>query len=139
MSFGGKNWTISPADFQLTKLVGNQCLGAFFEISTGSSAPSWIVGDTFLKNVYSVFRYDPLSIGFAQLSGTALAENGSDGEAPTATIGSVATTVSATATGSSPTKFQSAAGGTVSNHASAKVLIPMAAIWTAGLAAGYLF
>ena len=48
MSFGGKNWTISPADFQLTKLVGNQCLGAFFEISTGTSAPSWIVGDTFL-------------------------------------------------------------------------------------------
>ena len=48
MSFGGKNWTISPADFQLSKLTKTQCLGAFFEIATGSSAPAWIVGDTFL-------------------------------------------------------------------------------------------
>ncbi|KAF8801329.1 aspartic peptidase A1 [Phlegmacium glaucopus] len=130
MSFGGKNWTISPADFQLSKLTRTQCLGAFFELTTGSSAPSWIVGDTFLKNVYSVFRYDPLSIGFAQLSDTALAENGSDGEAPTPTIGSAAATVSATAPRSNPTKLR--------NHASAQTLIPMAAIWTASVAAGYM-
>jgi cathepsin D len=48
MSFGGKNWTIDPADFRLSKLSATQCLGAFFELATGSSAPSWIVGDTFL-------------------------------------------------------------------------------------------
>jgi hypothetical protein len=48
MSFGGKNWTIDPADFRLQKLSSTECLGAFFEIDTGSSAPAWIVGDTFL-------------------------------------------------------------------------------------------
>ncbi|KAF8872837.1 aspartic peptidase A1 [Gymnopilus junonius] len=83
LSFGGKqNWTISAADFQLSRLTRSSCLGAFFELSTSSSAPSWIVGDTFLKNVYSVFRYKPLSIGFAQLSATAVAESGSGGPVP---------------------------------------------------------
>ena len=48
MSFGGKNWTIDPTDFRLSKLSATQCLGAFFELAAGSSAPSWIVGDTFL-------------------------------------------------------------------------------------------
>lgn len=49
LSFGGtRSWTISSADFQLTRLTRTTCLGAFFELSTGSSAPAWIVGDTFL-------------------------------------------------------------------------------------------
>jgi len=49
LSFGGsKSWTVSPADFQLSRLTRASCLGAFFELSTGSSAPSWVVGDTFL-------------------------------------------------------------------------------------------
>jgi hypothetical protein len=56
MSFGGKNWTISPADFQLSRLTRTQCLGAFFELTTGSSTPSWIVGDTFLVcNLHPLF------------------------------------------------------------------------------------
>ncbi|KAF5328166.1 hypothetical protein D9619_013433 [Psilocybe cf. subviscida] len=98
LSFGGhRGWTISPADFTLSRLTRTTCLGAFFELQTGSSAPQWIVGDTFLKNVYSVFRYDPLSIGFAELSATAIAQNGADAPVPTPTIGSV-TTVSATST-----------------------------------------
>ncbi|KAF4610939.1 hypothetical protein D9613_006752 [Agrocybe pediades] len=97
LSFGGsRSWSISPADFQLSRLSRTTCLGAFFVLTTGSSAPSWIVGDTFLKNVYSVFRYEPLSIGFAELSSTATAQNGADASAPSATIGSVAATVSAT-------------------------------------------
>jgi hypothetical protein len=97
LSFGGsKSWTISPADFQLSRLTRTTCLGAFFQLSTGRSAPSWIIGDTFLKNVYSVFRYHPLSIGFAELSATAIAENGSNGPVPSPTIGSASATVSAT-------------------------------------------
>ncbi|PPQ96798.1 hypothetical protein CVT26_006201 [Gymnopilus dilepis] len=97
LSFGGKqNWTISPADFQLSRLTRSTCLGAFFQLSTGSSAPSWIVGDTFLKNVYSVFRYQPLSIGFAQLSSAAIAQNSPNGPVPSATVGTATTIVSAT-------------------------------------------
>ena len=48
MSFGGKYWTIDPADFRLQKITATTCLGAFFVMETGSSAPAWIVGDTFL-------------------------------------------------------------------------------------------
>lgn len=55
ISFGGKNWVISPADFQLSQLTRTQCLGAFFELATGSSAPSWIVGDTFLVRLIYFF------------------------------------------------------------------------------------
>jgi len=27
----------------------------------------WILGDTFMRNVYNVFRYDPPSVGFAKV------------------------------------------------------------------------
>ncbi|KAF8624021.1 hypothetical protein AX17_007227 [Amanita inopinata Kibby_2008] len=100
VSFGnGKSWAISPADFRLSRLTQDQCLGAFFELTTGGSAPSWIFGDTFLKNVYSVFRYDPPAVGFAELSSAAIAVNGVSAPLPTATIGSAAATVSATPIG----------------------------------------
>ncbi|KIJ20610.1 hypothetical protein PAXINDRAFT_106243 [Paxillus involutus ATCC 200175] len=101
ISFGGPSWPVSPADFQLTKVSSSQCIGAFFELETGSSAPDWIVGDTFLKNVYSVFRYNPPSVGFAALSETALGMNGVNGPPPTATIGSVSATVTAGSSGAS--------------------------------------
>lgn len=48
MSFGGKSWSISNDDFQLTQISQSECVGAFFELTTGNSAPAWIVGDTFL-------------------------------------------------------------------------------------------
>jgi cathepsin D len=57
LSFGGKNWSISPQDFQLSQLTKELCLGAFFELSTGGSAPSWIVGDTFLVGFSLILAY----------------------------------------------------------------------------------
>jgi len=90
ISFGGKSWTVSPADFHLTRISAGTCIGAFFSLTTGDSAPPWILGDTFLKNVYSVFRYDPPSIGFASLSAYSLSMNGNtDLAVPSPTIGSV--------------------------------------------------
>lgn len=90
ISFGGPSWTISPADFQFTPTGASSsyCYGAFYEIPTTQGSPPWIVGDTFLKNVYSVFRYDPPSVGFAALSEAALAMNGVNAVVPTPTIGS---------------------------------------------------
>jgi len=99
LAFGGRTWTVDPADFQLTQLNSASCLGAFFDLKTGSSAPSWIVGDTFLKNVYSVYRYNPPSVGFANLSDVAKAMNGVSGPVPTPTIGSAAAGVMATGRG----------------------------------------
>ena len=76
MKFGSSSisWPISNADFNLMQASSTQCVGAFFSLdTTGTSAPPWIVGDTFLKNVYSVFRASPGAVGFAELSGAASA------------------------------------------------------------------
>lgn len=80
-TFGGKTWAVSPADFNLGRVdsTGN-CLGAVFSLDTdsgrtrpgGPKLPDYIVGDTFLKNMYTVFRYEnPRAVGFAELSQTA--------------------------------------------------------------------
>jgi len=88
LSFGGRSWSVSQADFELAQIGAGQCLGAFFDLT--SNSPAWIIGDTFLKNVYSVFRYSPPSVGFATLSETALAMNSLGGSIPSPTISSVA-------------------------------------------------
>ncbi|KAG2365371.1 aspartic peptidase domain-containing protein [Suillus spraguei] len=100
ISFGGSAWTIDPADMNIGSVsssvsgtTSEMCAGGIFDIGTsigsGSDVPTWVVGDTFLKNVYSVFRADPAAVGFAQLSGGA----------STTTTGS--STSSSTATSSS--------------------------------------
>ncbi len=76
----------------LMQVSGSSCVGGFFQLDTsGTSAPPWIIGDTFLKNVYSVFRASPAAVGFAQLLPTATSINGQLGSAPSPTVGSVAT------------------------------------------------
>ncbi|KAG1854827.1 aspartic peptidase domain-containing protein [Suillus subalutaceus] len=95
-SFGGATWSMSPADFAFTQTSSTECIGAFFEATTGTGSPTWIIGDAFLKNVYSVFRYNPASIGFASLSSVAIAENGAGGAVPSATIGVVSAAVTNT-------------------------------------------
>jgi len=82
LSFGGPAWPISAADLNLGNVNENNCLGAIFDITQGSDVkansgtPQWIVGDTFLKNVYSVFRSNPPAVGFAQLSNAAGGSSG---------------------------------------------------------------
>ncbi|KAJ6581457.1 acid protease [Mycena capillaripes] len=96
LSFGGKSWAISPTDFEFRDLGQGTCLGSFFTLTTGDSAPSWIIGDVFLKNVYSVFRYNPPSVGFASLSDFSLSMNGDlNLEVPSATIGSISAAATA--------------------------------------------
>ncbi|KAI6165992.1 aspartic peptidase domain-containing protein [Pisolithus thermaeus] len=77
ISFGGTNWPISSDDMDLGEVGTNSagtpmCIGGVFDIGstvgTGSGVPAWIVGDTFLKNVYTVFRANPASVGFATLA-----------------------------------------------------------------------
>ncbi|KAF8881807.1 aspartic peptidase domain-containing protein [Infundibulicybe gibba] len=81
LSFGGELWPINPADMNRGRLSASSplCVGAIFDLNVGSGIVGerepedggWIVGTTFLKNVYSVFRMSPPSIGFAQLSAAA--------------------------------------------------------------------
>jgi hypothetical protein len=69
--------------------------------SSGSQSPiSWIVGASFLKNVYSVFRYNPLAIGFAQLSGSAQSVSNGTTVGGTATNGGGTTGSGGNGTGS---------------------------------------
>ncbi|EGG01944.1 aspartic peptidase A1 [Melampsora larici-populina 98AG31] len=74
LTFGGISYSISPDDFNIGKIdqSGENCLGAIFAVNSPTIqsnliAPSWIIGDSFLKNVYSVFQIEPLPgfIGFA--------------------------------------------------------------------------
>jgi len=89
ISFGGQLWPINSADMNLgTAGSGGQCVGGIFDLSAGSNAgggegnPNWVVGDTFLKNVYTVFRSAPPSVGFAQLSDAAGGSSGTPGLGP---------------------------------------------------------
>ena len=93
-----KSWQVDPRDLELFR-SGNTCVGGFFELELGSnpSNPSWIVGDTFLKSVYNVYRFDPPAVGFAPLSATAQSFNGVVGlDLPSATA--AADPIRATAT-----------------------------------------
>jgi len=68
-TFSSKTWDIDPTDFIVQQLEGNNCLGAIFGVDLGPQSPDWVIGDTFLKNVYSVFRFSPgPSVGFATLA-----------------------------------------------------------------------
>jgi len=104
LSFGGQTWSIAPSDFQLAQISNSQCLGSIFIFSVGnpnsifSNGPSWVIGDTFLKNVYSVFRANPASIGFATLASDAQALVTKLG-LPTPTIGYVSASVTSTHSG----------------------------------------
>ncbi|KAM5531636.1 hypothetical protein V8D89_014688 [Ganoderma adspersum] len=98
LAFGGKAWPISNADMNLGRVQGNMCLGGIFDINLGSDVgsgggnPVWVVGDTFLKNVYTVFRANPPAVGFAQLSAAA------GGTGATASATTMTATFSASAT-----------------------------------------
>ncbi|RDX49658.1 hypothetical protein OH76DRAFT_1483022 [Lentinus brumalis] len=68
MKFGNSSisWPISNADFLLMQVSGNSCVGGFVQLEmSGTRAPPWIIGDTLLKNVYSVFRASPVAVGSA--------------------------------------------------------------------------
>ncbi|KAA1067417.1 hypothetical protein PGT21_004503 [Puccinia graminis f. sp. tritici] len=70
--FGGKNYSMAPDDFNLGPFGSNgRCLGSVFELELSGASRSlisWVIGDSFLKNVLSVYRYVPPAVGFAKLS-----------------------------------------------------------------------
>ncbi|SCV67217.1 BQ2448_5863 [Microbotryum intermedium] len=73
LTFGNNTWPIASDDFNLgpfgTTNNVSTCLGAFFDLSLSSTSKiSWVIGAAFLKNVFSVYRANPPSVGFALLS-----------------------------------------------------------------------
>lgn len=73
MAFGDFTINIGDADFNLGRYgdASDMCTGGIFVQALSSTSPvQWIVGATALKNTYTVFRYDPPSVGFAALPGS---------------------------------------------------------------------
>ncbi|KDQ07158.1 hypothetical protein BOTBODRAFT_70522 [Botryobasidium botryosum FD-172 SS1] len=89
LNFGSKTWPISKDDFLLGQLDSDNCLGAFFALNVSGLSVDWVIGDTFLKNVYSVYRYSPPAVGFAALSGADSSNSGYP-VAPSSTSGTSA-------------------------------------------------
>ncbi|KAK4050499.1 ribosomal 40S subunit protein S18B [Microbotryomycetes sp. JL221] len=69
LTFGGQTYSVDPRDFTNGRITPGspECLGAVFVLSQ-DHGDWWIIGDAFLKNVYSAFRFEPPSVGFARLS-----------------------------------------------------------------------
>lgn len=73
ITFGGFTIKVTDADFNLGRFSSDStmCTGAAFVTDFPSWGPvQWIIGDTLLKNTYSVFRYSPPAVGFAALAGS---------------------------------------------------------------------
>lgn len=110
-TFGGKSWSMNTQDFNLGSYPytnSQTCLGALFEIDLGSSqygVPQWIVGDSFLKNVFSVFDGTG-RVGFASLKG-------SEAQVASVTAGAVSsqTPQPTSASGSSMSSMGGGGGG----------------------------
>ncbi|KAL6310458.1 acid protease [Sparassis latifolia] len=68
-SWGGKSWTISAANFNLgqTHTGSTQCVGALSGQNLGLGNNVWLLGDSFMKNVYTAFSFDKAAVGFATL------------------------------------------------------------------------
>lgn len=62
-TFSGKSFTVSAKDFIGASGDDNMCTGNLFGMEVVEGA--WLLGDMFLKNVYSVFDIDGKRIGFA--------------------------------------------------------------------------
>ena len=69
MTFGGRIWPINPEDMNLGRVSdgSTMCVGGI-SVVQGMNDSTWIVGGPFLKSVHSVFRLEPPSVGFAELS-----------------------------------------------------------------------
>lgn len=65
-NFGGSDWKMSTENLNLgqTHAGSNQCVGSVVGMDVGVDA--WILGDSFLKDVYTSFSFDKNAVGFAQ-------------------------------------------------------------------------
>jgi len=70
MKFNGTTFNISPKTYNVGAIVsslGNTtCVGGFGTIPTHTGF--WVIGDVFLRNVYTEFDYGKLRVGFAHLA-----------------------------------------------------------------------
>lgn len=110
LTFGGYDIHVTDKDFNLGRYGSDPsyCTGAVFVQALPSGSPiQWIVGDTALKNTYTVFRASPPAVGFADLPGSAgqggqttVIPSGGALETEDGVLGGASATVSGSASGS---------------------------------------
>ncbi|KAJ7635309.1 acid protease [Roridomyces roridus] len=66
----GKEWAISSHNINLgtTSSGSSDCVGAIGGQDLGLGDGVWLLGDAFMKNVYTVFDFDQDAVGFAELA-----------------------------------------------------------------------
>lgn len=98
LSFSGIKYSIQPEDY-----IGASSTGGCVSTIVGhqsSGANDWLVGDVFLKNVYSVFDFDNGQIGFGARCASNSTGNGTFvAPSATTTTGAAAAAASGTGTG----------------------------------------
>ncbi|KAF9065019.1 acid protease [Rhodocollybia butyracea] len=69
-SWGGKSWAVTRDNFNLgqTEAGSSSCVGALAAKDIGTGDSAWIIGDCFMKNVYTVFSFEQNAVGFATLA-----------------------------------------------------------------------
>uniref|UniRef100_A0A093VUI3 Aspartic-type endopeptidase ctsD n=1 Tax=Talaromyces marneffei PM1 TaxID=1077442 RepID=A0A093VUI3_TALMA len=67
--FSGVAYSVSPKDYVGTNSGGTTCYSNIVGAQT-FGPDDWLLGDVFMKNVYSVFDFDQNRIGFAARNGT---------------------------------------------------------------------
>ncbi|KAI0792602.1 acid protease [Abortiporus biennis] len=69
-TWGGKQYTVSTANFNLgqTSSGSSSCVGALAGQDLGLGDDVWLLGDSFMKNVYTAFDFDSNAVGFATLA-----------------------------------------------------------------------
>ena len=66
-NWGRKDWAISSENVNLGETLpgSGQCIGA---LSAGGNDGVWLLGDSFMRNMYTAFSFDDRAIGFAELA-----------------------------------------------------------------------
>jgi cathepsin D len=127
ITFGSYKIEIGDADFNLGRYSSDteMCTGAIYIQSLASTSPvQWIVGDTALKNVYSIYRYNPPAVGFAALSGGASSATGSTTIPNVSTLpAGYSSNNTPSATSSTPSTSTSSRSGSATTTATPSVVV----------------
>ncbi|KAI0930017.1 hypothetical protein AcV5_006827 [Taiwanofungus camphoratus] len=69
-NWGGQDWAVSAENFNLGPVTNDSslCVGALAGKDVGFGPHTWVLGDSFMKNVYTVFSFADNTVGFAQLA-----------------------------------------------------------------------
>ncbi|KAF7373560.1 Acid protease [Mycena sanguinolenta] len=69
-NWGGKDWVISAANINLGQTAegSSSCVGALAGVDIGLGSNVWLLGDSFMKNVYTAFDFGEEAVGFAAIA-----------------------------------------------------------------------